>query len=78
MATGYITIGIAAKGPVKRYVAVKEAVVPSGSTMSLLVSKLRIPKELHVICMRDGKRMPPETRLNDGDRVIMVSMLSGG
>jgi hypothetical protein len=78
MAACYITIGIAAKGPVKKYVAVKEVVVPGGATMSMLVSKLCIPKELRVICLKDGKRMLPAAKLHDGDNVIMISMLPGG
>jgi hypothetical protein len=78
MAGDFITIGVAAKGPVRSYIACKEAVVPRGSTISTLISDLRLPKELHVICMKEGKRMTPAAQLHDGDSVIIISMLSGG
>ena len=78
MADDLITIGVAAKGPVRSYIACKEAVIPRGSTVSTLISGLRIPKEIRVICMKDGRRTPPEAKLHDGDSIIIISMLSGG
>ncbi|HOT45164.1 MAG TPA: MoaD/ThiS family protein [Spirochaetota bacterium] len=78
MAGDFITIGVAGKGPVRKYISRNKAVVPSGSTVSTLIAGLRLPAELRVICMRDGKRMPPTAKLNDGDSVIMISMVAGG
>ncbi|HNW27013.1 MAG TPA: hypothetical protein PKN50_00935 [Spirochaetota bacterium] len=78
MAGDFITVEVAGKGPVRKYIARNKAVVPSGSTISTLISGLRIPEELRVICMRDGKRMPPAAKLHEGDSIIIISMLAGG
>ncbi len=78
MAADNMRISIVAKGPVRKYVDGKDAVMPRGSTTSMLVSKLRIPGELRVMCMRDGKRIPPSTKLHEGDSIMIISMLSGG
>jgi sulfur carrier protein ThiS len=78
MAGDLIKVEVDGKGPVKEYVTRKEVLVPIGATMSRLVSILRIPDGLRVICMRDGKRMPPAVQLRDGDSIIIVSMIAGG
>ncbi len=78
MAAERITVRVAAKGPLKKYVIGDEAVIPRGSMISSLVSYYNIPAELPVICMKDGKRLPPSTELHDGDSVIMITMMSGG
>jgi hypothetical protein len=78
MAGVFIKVGVAGKGPVRKYVTRKEVLVPAGTTMSKLVSILSIPDGLRVICMKDGKRMSPAVQLHDGDSVIIISMLAGG
>jgi len=78
MAGDFIRIEVSGKGPVRRYIACKEAVIPRGSTVSTLIAGLRIPKELRVICMKEGRRTSPAAKLHDGDSVIIISMLSGG
>ncbi len=78
MAGDFIRIGVSGKGPVRSYIAVSEAVVPRGSTISTLIAGLRIPSELRVICLKVGRRIPPAAKLHDGDNVIIISMLSGG
>jgi sulfur carrier protein ThiS len=78
MAVEQIKVRVSGKGPLKKYITAKEVAVPRGSTVSMLVSCFRIPDGHRVICMKDGKRMPPSTKLHDGDSVILISMISGG
>lgn len=78
MAVDLIRVVVEGKGPVKDYITQKEVLVPIGATMSRLVSILRIPDGLRVICMRDGKRMPSAVQLRDGDSIIIVSLIAGG
>jgi hypothetical protein len=78
MAADQIKVRVTGKGPLKRYVAGEDIVIPHGSTVSMLVSRCRIPVEHRVICMKDGKRISPAMELHNGDQIILISMLSGG
>jgi sulfur carrier protein ThiS len=78
MAADQIRVRVSGKGPLKKYVAEEEAVVPRGSTMSELVGRYHIPIGHPVICMKDGKRLSPAMKLHDGDHIVMISMISGG
>ncbi len=78
MAGDFITIGVAAKGPVRKYIEQEEALVPKGATSADLITALGIPDGLRSICLKDGKRLSPAAKLHDGDSVIIISILSGG
>ncbi len=78
MAGESIRVRVSAKGPVRKYIIGDEAVIPCGSTASMLVSSFRIPRELPVICMKEGRRIPPATVLLDGDTIIIIAMMAGG
>jgi sulfur carrier protein ThiS len=78
MAAEQIKVRVSGKGPLKKYITAQEVAVPRGSTVSMLVSRFSIPDGHRVICMRDGKRVPPSAKLHEGDSVIMISMISGG
>lgn len=78
MAADTISVRVSGKGPVRKYITGERAVIPRGSTMSMLVSSFRIPGELPIICLKDGKRIPPATELHDGDTIILITLMSGG
>ena len=54
-----IRVGVAGKGPVRKYVTGKTLWSPADPRCQCSFRSCRIPDELRVICMRDGKRMPP-------------------
>ncbi len=78
MAADTISVRVSGKGPVRKYIAGDEAVVPFGSTASMLVLSLKIPRELPVICMKEGRRLQPGSVLHDGDSITIIAMMAGG
>jgi hypothetical protein len=73
MAADYIRVRVTGKRPLKKYITGEEISIPRGSTMSMFISGYRIPAEHRVPCMKDGKRMPPAMRLNDGRHSTSLS-----
>jgi sulfur carrier protein ThiS len=52
--------------------------LPADSTVSALSGALDIHDRPGVVFFRGGRRVSPNAALNDGDDILVVSMLSGG
>jgi molybdopterin converting factor small subunit len=52
--------------------------IPVASTAGVLLSEISIPKERAKIVTRNGKAIAPEEFLEDGDRIAISPIYSGG
>lgn len=65
-------------GIIKRFVTEQEMDVPAGVTSRALIRELRIPGELKMISLVNGKRRGLDDALEEGDEVRLVTLLTGG
>jgi molybdopterin converting factor small subunit len=56
----------------------KELEVPDRTTVSFLLSLIQIKKERPKIITRNGRAVAPEEELQDGDRIAVSPIYSGG
>ncbi len=56
----------------------KELEVPDRATVSLLLSLIQVKKERPKIITRNGRAVAPEEELQDGDRIAISPIYSGG
>jgi len=56
----------------------KEIEVPDRATVSLLLSLIQFKKERPKIITRNGRAVAPEEELQDGDRIAISPIYSGG
>lgn len=52
-------------------------IVPSGETLRQALSELEIPPH-SVLALRDGKMMPEDAVLKEGDQVRLIYIIAGG
>jgi molybdopterin converting factor small subunit len=56
----------------------KDLDVPAATTAEALVDLLRIPKQRPKIMTRNGRAVAPHEKLEDGDRIAVSPLYSGG
>jgi len=56
----------------------KELDVPHSTTAGELLSFINIKRRLPRIMMLNGKGIGPDTRLEDGDRIVIAPLAGGG
>jgi|YelNatPaOPRAMG01_1025707.scaffolds.fasta_scaffold00936_5 sulfur carrier protein ThiS len=56
----------------------KEVEISPGATVSQLLESLGIPKNFPLIITLKGQGVPPQHLLNEGDRLVISHVYSGG
>jgi sulfur carrier protein ThiS len=57
---------------------IRSLLLPAGATIADVVTRLGIGLDEEVIAGVNGEQATPETALNDGDSVMLVSPMEGG
>ena len=65
-------------GIIRRFADEQEMEAEGGTTSQDLISLLRIPAELKMIAIVNGKGRDLNAELLDGDAVTLVTLLTGG
>jgi sulfur carrier protein ThiS len=47
-------------------------------TIKELLSKINLKKQFPMLVIRDGKKMNPTDKIEDGDRIVIAPFFSGG
>jgi sulfur carrier protein ThiS len=65
-------------GVIRQFVTAQELETAEGLTSERLIHDLKIPKKLKMISFVNGRSIPLGQKLNDGDEVVLATMLGGG
>jgi sulfur carrier protein ThiS len=65
-------------GIIRKYFTEHELETANGLTPEQLIRDLKIPEKLKMVSIVNGKSIPLKEKLKDGDKVILVTLLSGG
>ncbi|MDQ7784533.1 MAG: MoaD/ThiS family protein [Desulfomonilaceae bacterium] len=65
-------------GLIRRYVREEELDVPAGFTSRGLVRFLKIPGELKMVSLVNGRKQDLDEPLREGDEVRLITLLTGG
>ena len=65
-------------GIIRKYFTEHELETADGLTPEQLIHDLKIPEKLKMVSIVNGKSIPLKEKLKDGDKVILVTLLSGG
>jgi sulfur carrier protein ThiS len=73
-----VKVHVEGAGFMRKRISPVDLDLPGGSTISVLSGALGIHDSPGVVFFRGGRRVSPSAALNDGDEIMVVSMLSGG
>lgn len=65
-------------GLIRRFVSEAEITLPDGVTPRQLIGLLRIPGELKMVAIVNGKSRDLDQSLEDRDEVKLVTVITGG
>jgi sulfur carrier protein ThiS len=65
-------------GVIRKYFTEHELETADGLTPEQLIRDLKIPGKLKMVSIVNGKSIPLNEKMKDGDEVILVTLLSGG
>jgi sulfur carrier protein ThiS len=65
-------------GIIREFVTDREIDAAEGITPEQLIHDLKIPEKLKMVSFVNGKSIPLNKKLEDGDEVSLVTMLGGG
>ena len=65
-------------GIIRKYFTEHELETADGLTPEKLIHDLKIPEKLKMVSLVNGKSIPLKEKLKDGDKVILVTLLTGG
>lgn len=56
----------------------KELELPQSNSIEELLSKINLKKELSMVIIRNGKKIDPTDKIENGDRIVIAPFFSGG
>lgn len=56
----------------------KEVIIPHSITVVELLPLINLKKQIPMIITRNGKKINPDDKIEDGDRIVIAPIFSGG